>query len=817
MTAIPGTVHIVLDGLRNVLAPLSNRLTVTEAPTFFARLGVPMTDAQAASLAGPLEQVRTGVTNFVRSVDDLDGVLESGELGRLIAGQAGAIVGLSAVFTGLPALGTAVGALPGAPPNFAATFPQRIFDHQLTTVLAQNVALNEILELTGILDRVDVEPPDPAQDPFTVDTLHIGRIGDWLTDPGTQLASRFDWNADGFTGTKLLTALDRFFAMLGMPVLLDLSGPAPVLDLVYSTIRPRLDLTPPGIAISLDMDTQPLSAELTGPGWKFTVSVEFSLPRGTEIVLQPGGAVTVTLPEATTTAGSVRIGFTKTGVDAGPLLLFGIPGASRLEAAEVGVELVAGLRWAGSQARGEIGVRGVVKGGKLVVDVGDGDGFLSTIIPGRLENDFEVAVGYSADDGLHFEGSSVLKIQLPAHLDLGPVELTGMGLSFGIEGDRFPIGLTADVKAELGPLTAVVAGVGFGADLRLADGQQGNLGPLDLSLRFQPPTGVGLSLDVAIVSGGGFLYFDPKTEEYGGVLELEFAGIVAVKAIGLITTRMPDGSKGFSLLIVLTAEFGGGGIQLGFGFTLLGVGGILGLNRRMDLDALVEGVVTGSVQSVMFPKDVVANAPRIISDLRKFFPPEDGTFLVGPMAKIGWGTPTLVVRLARGDRRGPAREHRDPGRARVRAAQRGHPVAGAAGQLRRRARGRQVAVVVLREAVRLAHPRHDHRRWDGPAGHLGRQPRLRAVGRRVPPRVHPAAAAVPGAAPAVGRHPELAGAADPGVRLLRRHQQHRPVRREGRAAARAQRLRRSRATSASTRCSGSRRSRSSSRSPPGSR
>ena len=44
----------------------------------------------------------------------------------------------------------------------------------------------------------------------------------------------------------------------------------------------------------------------------------------------------------------------------------------------------------------------------------------------------------------------------------------------------------------------------------------------------------------------------------------------------------------------------------------------------------------------MFPHDVVANAPRIISDLRTIFPPQQGTFLIGPMAKLGWGTPTLV-------------------------------------------------------------------------------------------------------------------------------------------------------------------------------
>ena len=91
----------------------------------------------------------------------------------------------------------------------------------------------------------------------------------------------------------------------------------------------------------------------------------------------------------------------------------------------------------------------------------------------------------------------------------------------------------------------------------------------------------------------------------------------------------------------MTADFGAG-IQLSFGFTLLAVGGLLGLNRTMLLQPLMDGVRTNSIQSIMFPQDVIANAPRIISDLRAIFPPQDGTFLIGPMAKIGWGEPTLI-------------------------------------------------------------------------------------------------------------------------------------------------------------------------------
>src|SRR5262249_18501122 len=80
----------------------------------------------------------------------------------------------------------------------------------------------------------------------------------------------------------------------------------------------------------------------------------------------------------------------------------------------------------------------------------------------------------------------------------------------------------------------------------------------------------------------------------------------------------------------------------GLGLTLLGVGGLLGLHRTARLEALAEGVRTDAVESVMFPHDVVENAPSIISDLRNFFPPFEGYFLIGPMAKLGWGTPTLV-------------------------------------------------------------------------------------------------------------------------------------------------------------------------------
>ena len=51
--------------------------------------------------------------------------------------------------------------------------------------------------------------------------------------------------------------------------------------------------------------------------------------------------------------------------------------------------------------------------------------------------------------------------------------------------------------------------------------------------------------------GGGFLSIDTARGEYDGILQLLIADLINVTAIGLITTRNPDGSPGFSLLLML--------------------------------------------------------------------------------------------------------------------------------------------------------------------------------------------------------------------------------------------------------------------------
>ncbi|MGW0229191.1 DUF6603 domain-containing protein [Actinopolymorpha singaporensis] len=283
----------------------------------------------------------------------------------------------------------------------------------------------------------------------------------------------------------------------------------------------------------------------------------------------------------------------------------------------------------------------------LVVEPGDGDSFLAKVLPDKgMRVPFDVTVGWNSGKGLRVTGSAgsgghggSLAVSLPVHLTLGPLQVDVLDLALPTSADGLAVSGAGTFRVQLGPVTAAVQRTGVEASLRFPEGG-GNLGPAELALAFKPPAGIALAIQAGPVVGGGYLFFDPAKEEYAGALQLELEGI-GLKAVGLLTTRMPDGSEGFSLLVIVAAEFTP--IQLGFGFTLNGVGGLLGINRSVAVEALRAGIRTGALDSVLFPADPVARATEIVATLGTVFPPTPNRHVVGPMARIGWGTPTLLT------------------------------------------------------------------------------------------------------------------------------------------------------------------------------
>lgn len=271
------------------------------------------------------------------------------------------------------------------------------------------------------------------------------------------------------------------------------------------------------------------------------------------------------------------------------------------------------------------------------------DGFLQRILPAAgLRTTFDLAIGWSLKKGLYFRGGAGLEASLPVQANLlGLIAVDSVDLALRPRENNLTGILAGTATIKLGPITAVVERMGLEARLSFPE-QGGNLGLGQLELGFKPPSGAALSIKAAAVEGGGYLFFDPEKEQYAGIMELEVAGKIALKAIGLITTRLPDGSSGFSLFVLITAE-GFAPIQLGMGFTLNGVGGLLGLNRTVMTDVLRQGLKRNTLDSILFPNDPVKNAMTVISNLNAVFPPAADRFLFGPMAILGWGTPSLLT------------------------------------------------------------------------------------------------------------------------------------------------------------------------------
>jgi hypothetical protein len=401
-----------------------------------------------------------------------------------------------------------------------------------------------------------------------------------------------------------------------------------------------------------------------GLGFLLALSGELAI-----VVQRPGGTLTASVGGATNPllitakriqsadgSGSPQLDFEVSYASppaaTEPFVRFGSQSSSRFELAALSADVSVLVDTAGVDVGGTIDTKGIL----LAIQGGDGDGFLNKVLPrDPIELKMDLGLDASLRKGVQVRGSGVLEHRFPIHKSLGPLEIQEIQLVLALATTGARLDLTGTVGLSIGPLKAVVEAMGLSAALRPAaaapvgQAPAGNAGPVSLALGFKPPSGAGFSVKAGPVTGGGYVFFDPDNEQYAGILQLGFQQI-GLTAIGLLTTKLPDPAgppgatkKGFSLVLIITIDLPP--IQLGYGFTLNGVGGLLGIHRTMVVDALRNGVRDGSVNSILFPQDPIARAPQIISQLKAIFPPTEGRFIFGPMVKIGWG-PNAILELS---------------------------------------------------------------------------------------------------------------------------------------------------------------------------
>jgi hypothetical protein len=566
---------------------------------------------------------------------------------------------------------------PGADPGtFLPEIARNLFEFLLAEYLRVEVpTLASGLELFGVIRYEDVEAAG-VRPGFVRTRFEWELIPNALSDPSTIPTDVVGWGTAQFDFRKTAELLSELTLALGLPSSVDrVAEPfgtaiqaqatgTPERPIRFGFTIPFFEVPLPGAVASVGLQATELPAEgpalpgiVIGPlvpngiaasfdigeSWKFELRAGTDLAEQLGIVLRPG-EIDVRYPfQPGRPLPSAGFGIGLVYTPAGSAVLVGEAGGIRLELA--GAKLAIELDLRGGQT--DFKLAAAPQGTALVLSAGSLDGFLGSVLGAQeLRIEVPLSIAWSSRTGLDFVAGAGFELSLYPHLDFGVISFDriDLGLRFAAGAGTTPqldIRAAAAFSGELGPVAYTVDRLGVHLPILFEDG---NAGPLDVDFGILWPTGLGLVLDVAgIVTGGGFIGLDPDAGRYVGILTLQIYEI-GITAIGILDTK--DAARrdlpppGFSLLISISAEFPP--IQLGYGFTLNGVGGLAAVNRRMNTDAFRAGVRAGAVDSVLFPEDPIRNAQTIISNLTTIFPVAMDRYVFGPMAILGWGTPTLV-------------------------------------------------------------------------------------------------------------------------------------------------------------------------------
>lgn len=671
----------LLQALADFFEPIERAAAGPESLNAFLRqLGWTL-DAPSAGTLTAIGTLADAVVVLADQADELAGG-DDAAMSQAAGAATGAVVQIASGVAGL----AQQQALPA--PFKDPNFPEKVLDLLVYDYLAHHKPrLFAILRLAGVLDEQFKPRAQGAHElavAYVERQLVLERVGDLVTDPGSLPGKVYGWGTTNFRATKLLRVLESTGAAFGLAVSPETTvGLQLYWDANAVATQAQRSLTLPLWAdtlaaagtlstAQLDLVVLPIPAKgpkgtaadkpeglALFPRFKGRVSATIELTEGVDLTfsggledegliraeLRPSGSELFfepSLQDIEQVSLAVRVDVEPET----PFVVLGAPQSSRLEIAKAHAELGVGMRLGDPQMHVDTGVDLA----SIVIDLGKGDGFLQKLLGGEPQQlDFGAGIRWSTEEGLRFNGTATLRLELPVHLDIaGVVQIETIHVVLGATagpppGAKVEVSVTGGLT--LGPVAAQVERLGVAMNLvKLPEGRHdGALGDMDLVFGFKPPNGLGFVVDAGPVKGGGYVSFDFEAGEYAGILELAVADTFAIKAIGILATKMPGGRTGFSLLMIITAEFPP--IQLGYGFSLNGVGGALGINRTMNRQFLTNGIHSGALGSILFPPDPVANATEVISNLKQGFPIAEGRFLFGPMVKIAWGSSIITLEV----------------------------------------------------------------------------------------------------------------------------------------------------------------------------
>ena len=659
----------ILAGLLDAFEPLERALHDSVAFGLLVRnVGWDKTVDEAALQQGSVGEVAAAASGLLTSGRTLIGALGDDQDGSVLLQVLDVLADTRDLVDGLRDLD--VSGLPDAlaDTDFWAALALDLPEYLLVRYLEHHHAvLFALLMAAGVIEQDPTEPTaqEPGRVVYLRRSLVWDRLGPLVSDPTGHLADLYHWD-DGqpFAHSAALDALARIGASTGVPferltvrprLVDDFYGttPAgsqelslPLLKGVTETgfaelgaVLAPLPATPGGALDSLFVGnltwgTVAGRTELR-PGWMLAVTGSADATGAVGLLLSPGSA------DLVSGALDQRYEIAVEGTPTQPWHLIGAAGGTRLDVNGLRIALAFEIGDEPEVVLEVSALPGAGRGGlTLVVQTGDADSFLRSLLGPPLLVDADLAVRWSSRTGVGLSGGG-LYVTIPLDKTLGPLTVYSLGIGVALTDGEVSVPIGATLGLALGPFAVRVEDIGLaftarpGAEDALAAG-------LGLGVGFTPPTAIGFSIDIAdVVTGGGIIGHEPEIGRWWGGLAVQVLA-VGLQAVVVVDTRIPGDPDGWSFFASISATFPS--LPLGFGFFLSGVGGLVCLNRCLDAQALAAGLKNGAVDALLFPDDPLHDAPLIAASIDDWFPPAAGSSVFAVAVQIDWGTPKALVR-----------------------------------------------------------------------------------------------------------------------------------------------------------------------------
>ena len=200
---------------------------------------------------------------------------------------------------------------------------------------------------------------------------------------------------------------------------------------------------------------------------------------------------------------------------------------------------------------------------------------LARLVPAPSPLPVDLDIGFDGASGMTLGGSAQLQARVPVEASFPGGRLESVDLvirSAGNVGSGIELALGVRVSARISlpgaPIEVSLSGLGLEVPFALGDVPVRGLDPARIASLL--PTGAGVDVALPVVRAGGFLA-QTRPGEYSGALSASVPPMSAAAFAVLGTSPM-------SFVVLLSATFPPPGIQLGFGFAVSGIGGVVGVD-----------------------------------------------------------------------------------------------------------------------------------------------------------------------------------------------------------------------------------------------